>query len=156
MKQLFILVLILIFIGIFNTACHNSKSNIVPYQTIEQYINKNFPDTEPTQSGMYLIKEQCTSNEPLVAGDWVKVHYTGYLIDSTVFDSSLKRNEAFEFQLGTNSVIPGWEEAISLMKVGEKATAIIPSYLGYGSSANGSIPANADLIFSLEIVDSHK
>ena len=70
-----------------------------------------------------------------------------------VFDSSYKRNQPIEFKLGVGQVIPGWDEGISLLKVGDKARFVIPSYLAYGSQgAGGVIPPNANLIFDVELV----
>jgi FKBP-type peptidyl-prolyl cis-trans isomerase len=82
------------------------------------------------------------------------VHYKGQLADGTVFDSSYKRNEPIEFTLGIGQVIPGWDEGVALLHVGEKARFVIPSTLAYGSrGAGGVIPPNANLIFDVELVD---
>ena len=75
------------------------------------------------------------------------------LIDSTVFDSSYQRNKPIEFTLGVGQVISGWDEGISLLKKGAKATLVIPANLAYGpSGAGGVIPPNATLIFDVELV----
>ena len=85
--------------------------------------------------------------------DVVSVHYKGQLADGTVFDSSYKRNDPIEFTLGVGQVIPGWDEGIALLHVGEKARFVIPSVLAYGSrGAGGVIPPNANLIFDVELV----
>lgn len=86
------------------------------------------------------------------AGDTLKVHYTGTLEDGTEFDSSLSRNEPFEFHLGAGMVIEGWEKGMEGMKVGEKRILAIPSKFGYGDMAIGSIPANSTLIFEVELL----
>ena len=84
----------------------------------------------------------------------LKVHYEGMLLDGAVFDSSFKRNQPIDFTLGVGQVIKGWDEGISLLSVGEKATFIIPSDLAYGKSgAGGVIPPNATLIFDVELMD---
>lgn len=83
--------------------------------------------------------------------DTVKVHYTGTLVDGTVFDSSVERGEPIEF--GVNGVIPGWTEALQLMSVGDKWKLTIPSAIGYGPRANGRIPANAVLLFDVELLE---
>jgi FKBP-type peptidyl-prolyl cis-trans isomerase len=76
------------------------------------------------------------------------------LEDGTVFDSSYKRKQPITFTLGVGQVIEGWDEGISLLKVGDKARFVIPSFLGYGSSgAGGVIPPNATLIFDVELMD---
>tara|TARA_S200000501_G_scaffold154709_1_gene145867 strand:+ start:5591 stop:6520 length:930 start_codon:yes stop_codon:yes gene_type:complete len=86
-------------------------------------------------------------------GKKVKVHYKGMLLDGTVFDSSFNRNQPIDFSLGVGQVIKGWDEGISLLSVGEKATFIIPSDLAYGKSgAGGVIPPDATLIFDVELI----
>ena len=106
-----------------------------------------------TSSGLeYTITKKGNGKKPKT-GDKVVVHYTGKLTNDTVFDSSVRRNQPFTFQLGVGQVIKGWDEGIALLQVGDKATFKIPSTLGYGSSANGKIPANAILIFDVELLD---
>jgi len=92
-------------------------------------------------------------------GQRVAVHYTGWLEDKKAkdkkgkqFDSSLTRGKKFEFILGTNSVIKGWEEAVKDMQVGEKRRVTIPGHLAYGiNGMPGVIPPNATLIFDIEL-----
>jgi len=86
-------------------------------------------------------------------GDTVSVHYVGTLENGTKFDSSIDRGQAFEFKLGENRVIQGWELGVKGMKVGEKRKLTIPPELGYGSQAIGNIiPANSTLIFEVELL----
>lgn len=86
-------------------------------------------------------------------GDLVSVHYTGKLVNGTVFDSSIQRGTPIQFALGEGRVIQGWEQGILGMQVGEKRTLTIPSKLGYGEQgAGGVIPPNATLIFDVELV----
>ena len=88
------------------------------------------------------------------SGKTVSVHYTGKLSNGTKFDSSYDRGQPIEFPLGEGRVIPGWDEGIALLKVGGKATFIIPPNLAYGSrGAGGVIPPNATLIFEVELMD---
>jgi FKBP-type peptidyl-prolyl cis-trans isomerase FkpA len=87
--------------------------------------------------------------------DIVKVHYEGKLIDGTVFDSSIKRNEPAEFELVR--VVPCWQEALQKMKKGEKAQVVCPSSLAYGDAGKGGdIPPGATLNFEIELLDFRK
>ena len=86
-------------------------------------------------------------------GDTVSVHYEGTLSDGTKFDSSYDRGQPFEFTLGDNYEIEGWEKGVIGMKVGEIRELKIPSSMGYGESGNGIIPGNAGLIFKIELLE---
>lgn len=89
---------------------------------------------------------------PAKAGDTVQVHYTGKLTDGTVFDTSLNRGAPFEFVLGGGRVIKGWDEGIVGMRVGDKRRLVIPPDLAYGPNGQGPIPANATLVFDVQLV----
>ncbi len=98
----------------------------------------------------YMVVKEGTGPKP-TASDTVSVHYHGTLIDGTVFDSSVERGEPAEFPVG--AVIPGWTEALQLMKVGSKYKLFIPSNLAYGErSAGPKISANSTLIFDVELL----
>jgi FKBP-type peptidyl-prolyl cis-trans isomerase len=86
------------------------------------------------------------------AGDTVSVNYTGWLEDGTKFDSSIDRSQTFDFTLGSGQVIKGWDEGVAGMNVNGTRLLVIPPSLGYGSTANGSIPANSTLIFEVQLV----
>ena len=107
-----------------------------------------------TDSGLkYDDLEEGTGAEA-VAGAQVTVHYTGWLTDGSKFDSSLDRNQPFQFVLGKGQVIRGWDEGVQGMKVGGKRKLIIPSQLGYGAAgAGGVIPPNATLVFEVELLE---
>lgn len=86
-------------------------------------------------------------------GQIVTVHYTGWLTDSTKFDSSVDRKEPFTYQFGVGQVIQGWDDGVATMKVGGKSRFIIPPELGYGNQeVGGIIPANSTLIFEVELL----
>ena len=121
----------------------------------EKLLNDLSNGYSKTDSGlMYKFLDNKNSNKPS-KGEKVKVHYKGMLLDGTVFDSSFKRNQPIEFTLGIGQVIKGWDEGISLLGVGDKASFIIPSDLAYGESgAGGVIPPNATLLFEVELISA--
>ncbi|MCL2765706.1 MAG: FKBP-type peptidyl-prolyl cis-trans isomerase [Treponema sp.] len=116
-------------------------------------IDREFPNTQRTASGIrYIIQSQGTGDKP-VRGRTVSVNYVGRLLNGTVFDDSSLRGRPLEFQAGTGRVIQGWDEMIMDMRVGEKRLVIIPPELAYGDRAvGGVIPANSFLIFEMELV----
>ena len=120
----------------------------------EADLDKVAAGFDKTESGLrYQIIQKGTGKKANKA-DMVSVHYKGQLTDGTVFDSSYKRNQPLDFQVGVGQVIAGWDEGIQLLNVGDKARFVIPSELGYGSrGAGGAIPADATLIFDVELMD---
>jgi peptidylprolyl isomerase len=117
------------------------------------YLKANKITAKPTPSGLYFVPTVQGSGKMAQAGKKVKVHYTGYLLNGTKFDSSLDRNEPFEFVLGQGNVIPGWDEGLSMMKEGGKAKLVIPSSLGYGARGAGEvIPPSSPLVFEVELI----
>jgi len=107
-----------------------------------------------TESGLRYQILQEGNGIKAEKGKTVSVHYKGQLADGTVFDSSYKRNQPLDFPLGMGQVIAGWDEGVSLLKVGDKARLVIPSNLGYGSAgAGGVIPPDAILVFDVELMD---
>jgi FKBP-type peptidyl-prolyl cis-trans isomerase len=87
-------------------------------------------------------------------GDTLVVHYTGRLLDGTVFDSSVERGTPFEFVLGEGMVIQGWEEGMKGMQTGEKRILTIPSSMGYGETGSPpAIPGGAGLEFEVELLE---
>ena len=120
----------------------------------EDELNALASGFESTNSGLRYQIIQKGNGKKAEKGKMVSVHYKGQLADGTVFDSSYKRNQPIDFQVGVGQVIPGWDEGICLLNVGDKARLVIPSDLGYGpSGAGGVIPPNATLVFDVELMD---
>lgn len=132
----------------------NAKMADINAAAGEQFLLENGKRAEvhTTPSGLqYEIVKQGDGPRP-TAGDSVTVHYTGKLIDGTVFDSSEERGEPATF--GVTQVIPGWVEALQLMKAGSKWRLFIPSQLAYGpqGTPGGPIGPDSTLIFDVELI----
>jgi FKBP-type peptidyl-prolyl cis-trans isomerase len=120
----------------------------------EEAMEKLAAGFDKTASGLRYQFIQKGNGKQAENGKTVSVHYQGSLENGKVFDSSYPRKKPIEFRLGQGQVIEGWDEGIALLKVGDKARFVIPSYLGYGSSgAGGVIPPNATLVFDVELMD---
>ena len=117
------------------------------------FIEDNWDGLSTTDSGlMYTILKEGVGKESPRMGQPVRVHYIGTLLNGTKFDSSRDRGEPAQFTLG--QVIPGWNEALRLMKKGERRILIIPPNLAYGSRGiDGVIPPDAFLVFDVELLD---
>ena len=136
-----------------STSCSKNESlKQKEEELLQQYLSDNNIDVEATSSGLYYIETLEGTGDRPTTGQSVKVDYIGTLIDGTKFDSSYDRGHPFQFNIGMHQVIEGWDEGISYMKSGGKATLIIPSELGYGSTGAGSIPPYSTLIFSVELI----
>src|SRR5271170_7348889 len=110
-----------------------------------------------TPSGLQYWDIVVGTGATAVAGNQVSVHYTGWLTSGEKFDSSVDRGQPFSFPLGGGQVIKGWDEGVAGMKVGGKRQLRIPPELGYGAAgAGGVIPANATLIFDVELLQVGK
>jgi peptidylprolyl isomerase len=110
-----------------------------------------------TASGLKIIDTKPGSGASPKSGQTCVMHYTGWLYENGAkgkkFDSSVDRGQPFEFKIGQHQVIAGWDEGVATMKVGGKRTLIIPPNLAYGErGAGGVIPANATLLFDVELI----
>lgn len=126
---------------------------------LEKYLQNQQISATPRNSGLILIREkENPKGTAATPGKTVKVHYTGKLLDGTIFDSSRDRNEPFSFLLGQGQVIAGWDEGVAQLRVGEQATFIIPSYLAYGpkGAGGGMIPPYSTLVFEVELLEVSK
>jgi FKBP-type peptidyl-prolyl cis-trans isomerase FkpA len=106
-----------------------------------------------TPSGLQYEELSVGSGAVAASGQYVTVHYTGWLTNGKKFDSSVDRGDPFGFNLGKGQVIAGWDEGVQGMKVGGKRKLTIPPDLGYGQwGAGGVIPPNATLVFEVELL----
>ena len=135
-------------IAVTNSSQHQPIQNTAVAVAIEKSAK-----TITTPSGLkYTILKAGTGAKPK-PGQEVFVHYTGTLTNGKKFDSSRDKGQPFSFKVGAGQVIPGWDEALSTMKVGERRKLTIPPKLGYGAAgAGGVIPPNATLIFDVELL----
>jgi FKBP-type peptidyl-prolyl cis-trans isomerase FkpA len=121
---------------------------------LEKYLQDNNIAANPEESGMVIIVLEEGKGPKPSAGQKVTAHYTGTLLDGTKFDSSVDRQEPFQFTIGMGQVIRGWDEGFSKLNVGSKARLIIPSHLAYGDQDRGPvIKAYSTLIFDVELIN---
>jgi peptidylprolyl isomerase len=127
--------------------------SVAPFGALAQTAGK----TMTTASGLQIIDTTVGTGVSPKPGQICVMHYTGWLYEDgkkgKKFDSSVDRNEPFEFPIGQRRVIAGWDEGVASMQVGGKRTLIIPPELGYGArGAGGVIPPNATLMFDVELL----
>jgi len=126
-------------------------------QALTQALAQTAGKPMTTASGLQIIDSKVGTGASPQPGQTCVMHYTGWLYENgqkgKKFDSSVDRNEPFEFPIGQHRVIAGWDEGVATMKVGGKRTLIIPPALGYGArGAGGVIPPNATLMFDVELL----
>ena len=125
------------------------RLNFIPFSTEETSMS-----VTTTASGLVIEEVVLGTGAEAKPGLLVVVHYTGWLIDGTKFDSSHDRNDPFVFPLAQRYVIAGWDEGVQGMRVGGKRKLTIPPELGYGArGAGGVIPPNATLVFDVALID---
>ena len=116
-------------------------------------FHKLGPDAVKTSSGLQYEDLNIGDGAEAQAGQLVQVHYRGFLDNGTMFDSSVRRGEPFQFALGKQQVIAGWDEGVAGMKVGGKRILVIPPHIGYGAQGAGNvIPPNAVLTFEVQLL----
>lgn len=125
-------------------------------QLLNEYLQRNNIDTEPTMSGLYYIENEKGTGPAPIPGKMVAIHYEGYFLNGQTFDSSYGRREPLKFKLGAGDVIQGLEEGVARMRRGGRATLIIPSPLAYGDQQVGPIPPFATLIFDVWLVGTEE
>jgi len=122
---------------------------------LQQFIREEKLSVNPLPSGIYYLNMRPGTGKKVEQGDTVTVNYEGRFLNGKFFDSTVKRNQPFQFVYGTEwQVVKGLEEAIGMMKEGEKSLVILPSDLAFGSegSSTGMIPPFTSLIFEVEIL----
>tara|TARA_B110000879_G_scaffold118650_1_gene157594 strand:- start:544 stop:1470 length:927 start_codon:yes stop_codon:yes gene_type:complete len=135
----------------FNSSGETRKQSAV--DAADKAMSTLVKGMKKTTSGLYYTITKEGEGEHPPKGANVSVHYKGTLVDGTVFDSSYQRDQPIEFSVGVGQVIPGWDEGILLLNKGAAARFVIPSHLGYGAQgAGGVIPADATLIFEVELI----
>lgn len=152
-KYIFLIIVLALIVSYFVRSNANREAAKINAIEAEQFLAKNrqVEGVMETESGLqYQVLSLGSGEIHPKASSKVKVHYHGTLLDGTVFDSSVDRNEPISF--GLNQVIKGWTEGLQLMVVGEKARLFIPAALGYGNSATGKISAGSLLIFDVELL----
>lgn len=122
---------------------------------LRKYLLEQNITEQPSASGLIIIRQTEGAGEKPKSGQKVTVHYTGYLLNGSKFDSSVDRGEPFSFTLGQGQVIKGWDEGIAELKPGSKAKLIIPSTIGYGAQGAGAnIPPFSTLVFEVELISA--
>ncbi len=146
-------IFIVIIIAAGMTSCFkNQEIDEDELARIEDFLDANNIDVEPTESGLYYVEIiEGTGHQP-VAGDTVEVYYRGTFLDGRIFADNTQ-DEPFRFVLGIAYVIEGWDEGLTYMKEGGEAMLIIPSTLAYGSAGTYGIPGYTPLIYTIKLED---
>jgi FKBP-type peptidyl-prolyl cis-trans isomerase FkpA len=133
-------------------ATPTTTANATPTPALDATAPSPSANAVTTADGLVYEDLQVGTGTAAQAGDSVSVYYTGWLADGTKFDSSLDREQAFDFTLGAGNVIAGWDEGVVGMKVGGVRLLVIPPSLGYGATQYSSIPGNSTLTFEVQLV----
>jgi FKBP-type peptidyl-prolyl cis-trans isomerase FkpA len=119
---------------------------------MQKYLADNKIKAKPSPSGLVYVETLKGKGDNVKVGQLVTAKYTGKFLDGQIFDSSERSGKPFQFRVGKQEVIPGWDEGFQLMKKGGKATLIIPSSIAYGDGG-GRMKPFATLVFDVEVVD---
>jgi FKBP-type peptidyl-prolyl cis-trans isomerase len=156
------LIVMIAMVGLLLVACGDgdedeAASEVTPVATEAEVEGGPPPvsgEATVTDSGLQIIEIEAGSGDEVQAGQTAVVHYTGWLADGTKFDSSVDRGQTFAFPLGAGRVIPGWDEGVAGMKVGDKRRLVLPPDLAYGERGSPPlIPPNAELTFDVELLE---
>jgi len=148
------------YISVNNLSDNNSSQTTELSETQQKQENMNNAQNTNAQNFPQEINElqaqilkQGIGEQQVNSGDEITVHYTGYLTNGTVFDSSVSRGTPFQLTIGVGQVIQGWDQGIIGMKVNEARRLLIPANLAYGNQGAGeNIPPNSPLIFDVELI----
>ena len=154
MKYVLLVVVIALAVFFFMKNSNNEKAAIENKAIAEDFLthNKMVETVIETASGLqYQVLQKGEGTEYPTPSSKVKVHYHGTLLDGTVFDSSVDRNDPISF--GLNQVISGWTEGVQLMVVGDKFKFFIPAELGYGNRSTGKITHGSLLMFEVTLLE---
>jgi FKBP-type peptidyl-prolyl cis-trans isomerase FkpA len=132
-------------------AMWESELRSMEKNSLKKYLLFKNITTKPQESGLIFIEDKVGTGAIPKVNELVTVHYTGYMLNGKIFDSS-EGKDPITFTLGTGQVIPGWDEGIGMMRVGSKAQLIIPSELAYGPQGSGPIPPFSTLVFDVELL----
>jgi FKBP-type peptidyl-prolyl cis-trans isomerase len=147
--------LALFILVVFPTVARAQREKLPPEDLA--FVQKTWPNAIRTSTGLRYVVLTEGKGDLAKPGDLVSVLYTGWLLDGTVFDKSIDPAKPFEFRLGRNLVIEGWDQGLQLMRPGEKRLFIVPFELGYGSRGHlPVIPARATLIFEVQLLGTKK
>lgn len=152
-KVIVVVVILVIVVLLYFRSNTNKEAASLNKQEGESFLNnnRNVEGVIETDSGLqYLVLNKGEGTVHPKSSDKVKVHYHGTLLNGTVFDSSVDRNQPISF--GLNQVIKGWTEGVQLMVVGDKFRFFIPSNLAYGDRSAGKITPSSPLIFDVELL----
>jgi peptidylprolyl isomerase len=134
------------------TACGSSDSGDPSKVTFSPSLGVDLAAMNRSPSGLYTQDQVVGTGLEATNGRVATVHYSGWLADGTLFDTSRDNNQPFAFTLGKGQVILGWDEGVAGMKVGGQRRLVIPSALGYGETGSYTIPPNAVLVFDVELL----
>lgn len=158
-KKQYRFILFLMFLLIVMISCslenYTTRKNNAD-QEVLSYLIENKIDIKPNHSGLVYIPIENGQGDLPQLGDKVAFHYTGSYFSGEVFDSSYGKPYPLIIELGKGMIIKGLEEALLLMRKGDKAKVIVPFYLAYDDMENAPVPPYSNLIFELEMLDFTK
>lgn len=144
-------ILLFVLIAFVPVVAHAQREKLPPEDL--EVVEKTWPTAKRTSTSLRTVLLKEGSGPTAKPGEIVDVLYTGKLLNGTVFDQALDPAKPFSFRLGRGQVIEGWEEALQLMKVGERRVVIVPYELGYGTRGQPpKIPRRATLVFEVELM----